>query len=241
MDYESWHKKSLLQKKIINNKNFTYRFLIDVLDRYLPKNPRVLDVGCGVGTIDFFISKKVKSVLGIDISEHSIKLAGENSKLLLLKNLNYKSIDLISLRTIKKFDVVICSEVLEHLKRDIQTVQKIYRLLKPGGTLIVSVPLRTAPLYKLGILKKFDKRVGHLRRYSVEGLVEILKKARFGIKKVEKTEGVFRNFLFTFEIGSIFVKVANRFGIVSDIFTFIDNLLGEIFGFSNVYIIAHKK
>jgi 2-polyprenyl-3-methyl-5-hydroxy-6-metoxy-1,4-benzoquinol methylase len=44
------------------------------------------------------------------------------------------------------FDLVLCTEVLEHIVTSQQALLQIYRLLKPGGVLIVSTPQRYSPL-----------------------------------------------------------------------------------------------
>ncbi|MBL7036531.1 class I SAM-dependent methyltransferase [Candidatus Microgenomates bacterium] len=241
INYDDWHNNSTLQKKIIGEKNFTYRHFLEKVIPNIKKSTELLDVGCGVGTIDFFLAKKVKKVVGIDVSENSIKIAQRNAKLLNLeKNLVYMVMNFPEDVPNMKFDLVVCSEVLEHLKDDSKAVVQIYSLLKRGGVSIISVPLNSAPLYKLGLMGGFDKKVGHLRRYSVEEVVDLLENNGFKIKKTFLVEGMFRNFLFTHRIGNFFVRVANRFSFVSDIYTAIDVWLGKLLGFSDVYIIAKK-
>lgn len=240
-NYNRWHKGSKPQVKIIKQKFFTYRFLVTLLEGYLTKKTNVLDIGCGVGTIDFFMSGKVKKITGIDVSETSIATAKLNRKALnLSKDISFSQMNFPTDTPLGEYNLIICSEVLEHLQDDNLAVKKIYNLLKSGGRIIISVPLKTAPLYELGLLKKFDKRVGHLRRYFPEELVTLLEKEGFKIQKTIKTEGIFRNFLFTFKIGNFPVRLANKFSFVSDAYTVFDNLLGKLFGFSNVYIIAKR-
>ena len=94
-----------------------------------------------------------------------------------------------------RFDLIICSEVLEHLQDDMKALLKMNILLKDNGGIIVSVPSVNAPLYKLGLAEKFDKRVGHLRRYSLNQIVSLIEKAGFKIEETYKTEGVIRNCL----------------------------------------------
>ncbi len=57
------------------------------------KDPKVLDLFCGVGSISIFISESSKEVLGIEINEGSIKDAIKNIKLNNIKNVNFISYD----------------------------------------------------------------------------------------------------------------------------------------------------
>jgi len=202
----------------------------------------ILDVGCGVGTIDFFMANKGKKVTGIDISYKAITLCKANAKLLNLSGrLDFFSGDFLSLRISGKFDLIICIEVLEHIKEDNLVIKKIYELLARNGVLILSVPSKNAPLYKIGLATEFDKKVGHLRRYSFEDLESLITGEGFFAKEVIKTEGLLRNLLFLNKTAGMIVRVLNRVGFLSDIVTFFDNLSIPLFGESNIIIVARKK
>jgi SAM-dependent methyltransferase len=75
------------------------------------------------------------------------------------------------------FDCVICSEVLEHIQEDRNAVGEIIRVLKPGGTLAVSVP-RYFPEKICWMLSEayHQSEGGHLRIYKKDELVRLLEK-----------------------------------------------------------------
>src|SRR6266536_876186 len=79
--YETNHGNRNLQKRIIGDNNFTYRELIKLLKPYFNECHSVLDIGSGVGTIDFYLASKGKKVTGIEISENTVSIAQENAKL----------------------------------------------------------------------------------------------------------------------------------------------------------------
>jgi hypothetical protein len=130
--------------------------------------------------------------------------------------------------------------VLEHLKDDKKALIKIYKITNNGGRVFVTVPSINAPLKKLGIKDKFDHESGHLRSYSVDKLARLVKKAGFKIIHKEKTEGLLRNSLFVFRANFI-IRIANRFSIVSDLITHIDNLFLSLFGEADVVVVGEKK
>jgi len=239
--YDNFHRKSRLQKRIINDKNFTYRDLIKVLKKYIYKGCSILDVGCGVGTIDFYLADKDCNVLGIDISRKAIEICKVNSKLLGLKNnVYFKRMDFLKEKPQKKFDLILLSEILEHLENDVTAIQIASGALKKRGIIIISVPSENAFLYKIGFAKRFDREVGHLRRYSKDKLRLLVRNQGFKIKEIIKTEGVLRNILFLSKLGGFLIKPLNKIDLLSDFIAFIDKLTIPIFGESNIFIVAQK-
>ena len=139
----------------------------------------------------------------------------------------------------QKFDIIICSEVLEHLKEDELAIKQIKKMLKNNGIAIISVPSKNAPLYKWGFASDFDRGVGHLRRYSINDLSSLLKNAGLTIVEVRKIEGLLRNFLFLNRNAGKLIKFLKSY--LSDITTMLDKALILLFGESNILIVAKNK
>mgnify|MGYP002682424234 CR=1 FL=1 len=97
----------------------------------------ILDIGCGVGTISLLLASWGNKVEGIDISSIAIDSCKNSAKLLNLeKNINFKQFDFKDYKENKKFDFIICLEVIEHLENDREALQKMFTFLKPSGKLI---------------------------------------------------------------------------------------------------------
>jgi len=238
--YDNYHKGRKLQKRVIGVKNFTYRNIIEVLN-VNGNYESVLDIGSGVGTIDFYLASKGKKVTGLEIAGEAVEIAKDSARIMGL-SVNAKFIrgDILNWKEDIKYDLVICSEVLEHLKDDNKALLRIFQLLKKNGLVLITVPSINAPLYRLGIAKEFDKKVGHLRRYEFNEIASLIKENKFKIIRTKKTEGLIRNFLFMFKIGDFPIRVANRSPFVSDILTYIDNIFIKLFGESNIIILCKK-
>ena len=77
-------------------------------------------------------------------------------------------------------------------------MQKLYRdirsVLKPNGLLVITTPSLNAPLYRLGLLNRFDKEVGHLRRYTLSNLISLVENNGYKVIQSGRHEGVLRNF-----------------------------------------------
>lgn len=208
-----------------------------VLDRSC-RGENVLDIGSGVGTIDFYLAQKGQQVTGIEISQRAVDVARQSQQRFgLSKKIRFLRGDFFELKTGGQFAFIICSEVLEHLQDDQTAIKKIYQLIKPEGRLLITVPSQNAPLIKLGLIKKFDKVSGHLRRYTLNSLKLLLEKNNFKVIFIKKTEGILRNSLYVFKLNLI-IKLANRVPFLSDLITWLDNWTLKLWGESQLIIVA---
>jgi len=71
------------------------------------------------------------------------------------------------------YDVVVMVNVLEHIENDRAALDDMYRLLRPGGRLLLFVPALQF------LYSEFDRRVGHYRRYHLAGLRDRVTAAGF--------------------------------------------------------------
>lgn len=237
--YEVFHKNTSAQFKIIPKNNFTYRHIVSFIDKYSVSKKKVLDIGCGAGTLCFYVANKGVKVLGIDISSKAIASCQESAGILGLDKLaKFKVVNFPQEQVNTKFDLVIFTEVIEHLPDDKLALEKIFNMLNKGGVVIITTPSLNAPLYKLGYARGFDERVGHLRRYTIDSLSKVCEDSGFKVIETKKNEGILRNFLFLNPHAGKLVRFIKFF--MSDIVTQIDNCLIPIFGESNIIVIAKK-
>jgi SAM-dependent methyltransferase len=238
--YEKYHQNIKLQKRIIFLHDFTYRNTLIKINKYIPASGNVLDIGSATGTISFYLGSKSLKVDGIELSRHAVKYANLNKQIFKLNNVNFINTSIENYKTGKKYDLITCFEVLEHLKNDRENLIKINGYMNKNSILAISVPSLNAPLYKLGLLNKFDKEVGHLRRYQMSEIKSLLNETGFVVVEEFKTEGILRNVLFTNNIFGLIVKFT-RFNIINNIISYIDNLTVSIFGESQLILICKKK
>jgi len=100
---------------------------------------KVLDVGCGGGILAEAMAERGASVTGIDLAEKSLKVA----KLHLLesgRSVEYRAISAedLAAEMPEQFDIVTCTEMLEHVPDPASTVAACARLVKPGGSVFLS-------------------------------------------------------------------------------------------------------
>jgi len=68
----------------------------------------------------------------------------------------------------KKFDTIMYIDVIEHIENDSEELNRAASLLEPGGLLIILVPAHQF------VFSKFDKSIGHYRRYNKEMLKSVV-------------------------------------------------------------------
>jgi len=148
------------------------------------KNKNVLDVGCGYGHITELIKKQGNKVKCIETSDNAIKH---------IKKLGIEVFD-IDLSTkweenIKeKFDVVVCTEVIEHVFDTDNLINNINKVLKKGGHLVISTPnvasfgRRFMLLFGINPILEYTTRkedAGHIRYFTFSDLEKLLKEHGF--------------------------------------------------------------
>jgi len=95
------------------------------------KGARVLTVGCSTGIMDSYIAPQVGMCVGMDIDERAIKYANDNFA---RPNLSFQVGDAMATgMPANSFDVVICSQVYEHVPDPTRMMGEILRVLAPGG------------------------------------------------------------------------------------------------------------
>jgi O-antigen biosynthesis protein len=150
----------------------------------------VLDVGCGNGATGEEIKKKgAKKVVGIELSKTLVKEAEKRMDEVLLCDLDEKTL----LFKEKSFDVIICADVIEHLKDPEEFLIRCKQYLKKEGKILICIPnvqyyyvlyclLRGVWEYKeRGI---FDKT--HLRFFTRKSIHALLEKVGLKVLKMER-------------------------------------------------------
>lgn len=133
----------------------------------------ILEVGCGIGN---FTKKLTQfgSVYAFDIDQGYLN---KTKKLIPEAHVGLGDLEKGSyfFDKVKQFDAIVCINVLEHIKNDEQALQNLYKLLKPGGHLILIVP---ADQFLYG---EIDKEIDHYRRYSKNKFLRLLLNQKFEI------------------------------------------------------------
>lgn len=164
--------------------NYLLPQIIKILANY--KSKKILDVGCGNGSMAIELIKKGYDVYGIDASEKGINIAKKTyPERFFLQDINSKTIpkELADI----KFDTIISTEVIEHLfdpRGYIQFCKNI--LLNNKGVLIISTPYHGyLKNLILSFFNKWDSHLGplwdggHIKFWSKKSLTKLLSEFKF--------------------------------------------------------------
>lgn len=112
-----------------------------LIARYARPGDRVMDAGCGAGTLSFEAARIAAHVDGIDGSERMIQLARETAAARGVANVSFEValFETLSDRA-GRYDLVLCSSVLEYLPDLAAELARLAAVLRSDGRMIVSLP-----------------------------------------------------------------------------------------------------
>ena len=164
-------KEVLDEQKVLTKYN---RFILKQFARYIQDNDNVLDFGAGIGTFARLVKRE-----GVNL--HCIEKDGQQMEYLKENGFSC-SAELPEKRDF--YDVVYSINVLEHIEDDRAVLDEIRGILKPGGILVLWVPA-----FQI-LYSSFDRRVGHLRRYSRKGLKKKVAESGYDIKRLKYSDSL---------------------------------------------------
>lgn len=156
-----------------------HAYTLPAIEHLLPAGKlSILDVGCGNGYVASQLSNRGHKVIGIDASEDGIAIAKEAYPSVRFEL--HSAYD--DLRTLTKaVDVVVSSEVIEHLYRPQLFLDNILTVLYPGGSLILTTPYHGyLKNLALSLSNKWDQHFtvhregGHIKFFSEKTLTNML-------------------------------------------------------------------
>jgi methionine biosynthesis protein MetW len=148
----------------------------------LTPGARCLDVGCGSGGFAPLLATRFRQVSGVDLSHQLARQARSRGMLAVAADVDEGDLPF----TEGSFDAVVCCDVLEHVFDPVNFVERLRRVLRPEGSLVVSVPnIRYWPRVRSLLGGYFPRTTGdpngydggHLHYFATRNLEEILRQA----------------------------------------------------------------
>lgn len=175
--------------------NLRYEAIKSFIEEVGAYEMRVLEIGTGAGTYLPFLQKKFHKVISLDVSYEFLSYVSKEAGAALVQgsvfNLPFKD---------KNFDLVIFSEVLEHIRGSEAALEEIKRIKKNDGCLIISTPqkynffeffgslARKAPFkfFVPLIYPDIVKDPGHINLYTSCGLMKLFKRLDLKIIRYQR-------------------------------------------------------
>ncbi len=160
----------------LESKSFWFRarnkIIMWAIKKNFPQAKSLLEIGCGTGFVLNGIAQEIPhlSIFGSELSIDGLKhAAGRVSRAELFQ------MDALKIPFSAEFDVIGAFDVLEHIESDHVVLSQMYKAIKPGGGIIVTVPQHKY------LWSYFDEASRHFRRYSKQELQSKLEEAGFKV------------------------------------------------------------
>ncbi|MGI9202723.1 MAG: methyltransferase domain-containing protein [Woeseiaceae bacterium] len=150
-------------------------YLRQLIRRHAGDAEKALDFGAGIGTFSDSLSIP---------HEHVYCIEPDKSSRTFLASKGHEPYEDLHCLDDAIVDYVFTLNVLEHIEDDAAALAEIYRVLKPGGRLMIYVPA-----FML-LYSSMDAHVGHHRRYRMQGLDKLVVQAGFQVEKRAYTDAL---------------------------------------------------
>ena len=147
------------------------KLIKNILDKLDLNSATILDVGCGTG-INLKYLSGYGAAIGVDSSQDALNFCRKRG----LKNVRRADAERLSFQN-NTFDLITALDLLEHVD-DNKALKGFYRILKPNGYLVLTVPAFNF------MWSQHDEASHHKRRYNKRQLKSILEANGFIIEKV---------------------------------------------------------
>lgn len=160
-------------------KRFQYYLEIpaQVLKSSKGEEAKYLDIGCGVGhSLELAATLGLKAS-GVEVDKTALRICTESGNQVFLP---------AELEFVENFDVVSLFEALEHIVDPQKLLQDVYKLLNPGGLVLITVP--NVASWDISLLKQNSAHVyggidgvGHINLWSPRSLKRLLEQSGFSV------------------------------------------------------------
>jgi ubiquinone/menaquinone biosynthesis C-methylase UbiE len=163
-----YHRLEAYHWWFLGRRDIIYRLIKDY-----NKNTEIFEIGCSGGVlIESLRRQGFRKLHGIDNDEKAIEICRQRG----INDVRIADAQETGFED-QRFDVVIASDILEHIKDESKAVSEWYRILKPSGKLFIFVPA-----FRF-LWSKHDEANHHYRRYSKAGLVKTLENKRLKVER----------------------------------------------------------
>jgi methionine biosynthesis protein MetW len=159
----------------------------------VPIGSRVLDVGCGTGSMSMLVrDTRQATIVGIEINSARAEVARQRGL-----DVHVGALDAEAAVALGQFDVVLFADVLEHLLDPVAILETAKLSLRPGGAVVASTPNVAHWMVRWNLLRgRFDYQplgimdATHLRWFTRSTLQSLLETAGFRMDRYEASAGL---------------------------------------------------
>ena len=163
----------------LESRNFWFRarnrLIVWALQRYAPAFTDFLEVGCGTGYVlqGVAVAFPGARICGTEAQTEGLQFAASR-----VPRATFLQMDARQMPFDDEFDAIGAFDVIEHIAEDEAVLAQMHRALRPGGSLLLTVPQHPF------LWSEYDVRAHHVRRYTGGELRQKLARAGFDIVKM---------------------------------------------------------
>ena len=168
-----WGNERKASKEVFHNWSVSkqYEFIMKY-SQGLKKSSKILDIGCGCGTLVYKFSKEGYDCTGIDYDDYNLEYGRSIG-------LNLLNCSLGDLEHSKKYALVIMNHSFEHVNNPNQYLRIIYEMLEDNGYLFIEVPCIQNSCYGTDIMHSI--LFSHIFNFTLQSLSNLLGKESFSL------------------------------------------------------------
>jgi SAM-dependent methyltransferase len=174
-----FHVESFAKLARNEERNFWFRsrnrLLVWAMHKYFPTTHSFLEIGCGTGYVLLGMRQAFPqmTLAGSEIFSAGLEFAAER-----LPGVDLFQMDALCIPFQDEFDVVGAFDVLEHIEDDESVLAQLYRAVKPGGGILITVPQH------MFLWSQADVEAVHQRRYGAQEMQRKVERAGFDVLRM---------------------------------------------------------
>lgn len=221
---QTWRKGLEAGKEERGNLEINLEFLAEA--NLLKASDKILEIGCGIGSIVFELSKQGHDITGVDISREAIAYGLKKYDDI---KLQVQAAEVLPYED-QSFDIVLSFDLFEHIAQIDRHVSEVSRVLRSGGYYLFQTPNKYSNVIFETLTKKSLKwRRAHPSLHTPGQVKRRLGKRGFDVRFVKMNP-----------INEFTIKKLKKLGPVGSVFKHINFCRLPLVLQTNLYIIAHK-
>jgi 2-polyprenyl-3-methyl-5-hydroxy-6-metoxy-1,4-benzoquinol methylase len=159
------------------------------IGQYMPRNGRILDLGCGFGLFSLYFALQMPSreITGVDLNAKRIAGASKCAERMQVANVHYSASNALEWEAQGQFDAIYMLDLIHHLPRAevANFLERVSGLLAPGGLLLLK-DVSSRPFYKRWFTLALDRlMVGMepIHYWDPDELVEVVENLGFEVRR----------------------------------------------------------
>jgi SAM-dependent methyltransferase len=137
-----WKRRGILTMIVDLGRSVYNWFFRKYLRKFITKDTRFLEVGCGTATLSLSLAGEINGLVGVDFTEAALDLSRQHASEMNVQNSKFELRDCLSLPYVDEFDVVWSQGLMEHFHNPEEVAAQHYKATRPGGIALISVPYK---------------------------------------------------------------------------------------------------